>query len=123
MKFQSDTEHRFSVILENDKSVKKWFKPVKGQFQIFYSHDDEYVPDFAAETTDACYLCEPKAQDEMDDSIVQAKARAAAAWCQRAAEHGGGKPWKYLLVPHDKVDETKTIAGLAASFLVTAATI
>jgi type III restriction enzyme len=33
-KFDSDTECRFSVILEQDSL--KWFKPAKGQFQIFY---------------------------------------------------------------------------------------
>ena len=74
---------------------------------------------FAAETADACYLCEPKAADEMTDPAVQAKARAAVAWCQRATEHGGGKPWRYLLIPHDKIDGTKTLAGLAAAFKVT----
>src|SRR5690606_22802994 len=33
-KFDSDTERRFAVILERNAS--KWFKPAKGQFQIFY---------------------------------------------------------------------------------------
>src|SRR5690606_33961716 len=36
-KFDSDTERRFAVILENDKSVIKWVKPNKGTFQIHYS--------------------------------------------------------------------------------------
>ncbi|CAN5344529.1 DEAD/DEAH box helicase family protein [soil metagenome] len=117
-KFQSDTERRFSVIVENDKAVLKWFKPLKGLFKLFYSNEEEYVPDFAVETKDCCYLCEPKMRKEIDDPVVQSKARAASAWCQRATEHGGGKPWKYLLVPHDAIDETKTIAGLAATFLV-----
>ena len=34
-KFDSDTERRFAVILERD--ADKWFKPAKGQFQVFYS--------------------------------------------------------------------------------------
>jgi type III restriction enzyme len=118
VKFQSDTERRFSVILENDKTVTKWFKPVKGQFQIFHSYDDEYVPDFAAETAEACFLCEPKAADEISDTTVQAKARAAALWCERATKNGGGKPWTYLLIPHDKVDDTRTLAALAAAYKV-----
>jgi type III restriction enzyme len=33
-KFDSDTERRFSVILERD--AQKWFKPAKGQFKIYY---------------------------------------------------------------------------------------
>jgi len=34
----------------------------------------------------------------------------------RATEHAGGKPWKYLLIPHNEIDESKTLAGLAASW-------
>jgi len=120
-KFQSDPERRFAVVLENDKSVLKWLKPTKGQFNIHYSHDDEYVPDFAAETADACYLCEPKRASEVQDPVVLAKAKAAALWCQRATESAGGKPWKYLLIPHDMIDDTKTVAGLAAAHLVSSA--
>lgn len=116
LKFQSNSERVLSVILESDKSVVKWLKPSKGDFRIYYAHDDEYVPDFAVETKDARYLCEPKARDEMKDDTVLAKARAASAWCQRATEHAGGKPWKYLLIPHDAIDESKTLAGLAATW-------
>jgi type III restriction enzyme len=48
-KFDSDSERRFAVILE--RSASKWFRPVKGQFQIYYklgSEQPEYVPDFVA---------------------------------------------------------------------------
>jgi type III restriction enzyme len=44
-KFDSDTERRFAVILERD--ANKWFKPAKGQFQMFYklgAEQPEYVP-------------------------------------------------------------------------------
>ena len=119
VKFQSDSERRFAVVLENDKTVLKWFKPAKGDFRIYYAHDDEYIPDFAIETADCCYLFEPKARDEMDDPVVLAKAKAAALWCDRATKHAGGKPWVYVLVPHDVIDETKTLAGLAAGHTVT----
>lgn len=119
-KFDSDPERRFAVVLENDRSVLKWFKPLKGQFHLYYAQDDEYVPDFAVETADGCYLCEPKRAADMQDPVVLAKAKAAAMWCQRATEHGGGKPWTYLLVPHDAVDESKTLAGLAAAYTVSA---
>jgi type III restriction enzyme len=50
-KFDSDTERRFAVILERD--ALKWFKPAKGQFQIYYklgTEQPEYIPDFVAET-------------------------------------------------------------------------
>jgi type III restriction enzyme len=117
LKFHSDTERRFTVILENDKSVLKWLKPNRGDFQIQYSQDSYYEPDFVVETETTRYLCEPKAASEMDDETVQQKAKAAVTWCKHATNHGG-KPWKYLLVPHDKVDDTKTLAGLAAAWEV-----
>ena len=49
-KFDSDSERRFAVILENDKEVAKWFKPAKGNFQIHYTSDASYEPDFVVET-------------------------------------------------------------------------
>jgi hypothetical protein len=33
-----------------------------------------------------------------------------------ADEAGLGKPWKYLLIPHDAVAENMTIEGMAAQF-------
>jgi type III restriction enzyme len=34
-KFQSEAERKLAVILERE--ALKWFKPAKGQFQIYYS--------------------------------------------------------------------------------------
>ena len=65
-KFDSDTERRFSVILERD--ALKWFKPARGQFQIFYKsgvEQPEYVPDFVVETAHELLICETKARNEM----------------------------------------------------------
>ena len=116
LKFQSNPERVMAVILEGDSTVQKWLKPSKGDFRIYYAHEDEYVPDFAVETSNARYLLEPKSTKEMTDEMVLGKARAASLWCQRATEHAGGKPWKYLLIPHDAIDESKTLAGLAATW-------
>ena len=109
-KFDSDTERRFSIILERD--ALKWLKPAKGQFQIYYkrgSEQPEYVPDFVAEADACIYMVETKARDEMTDPEVLAKAEAAVQWCRHASGHAaevGGKSWKYLLVPHDAVQES-----------------
>jgi len=116
-KFDSDSERRFAVILENDQDVLKWFKPAKGDFQIHYSHEESYEPDFVVETKTAKYLCEPKQAGEMTDEVVLAKAEAAATWCNHATVHAneyGGKPWCYLLIPHDQIGDQMTLAGLAA---------
>ena len=51
------------MVLENDDDVLKWFKPSKGDFQIYYCHDEEYVPDFAVETADCCYLLRAQAAE------------------------------------------------------------
>ncbi|MEX0642707.1 MAG: DEAD/DEAH box helicase family protein [Pirellulales bacterium] len=116
-KFDSDPERRFAVLLENEEDVLKWFKPAKGDFQIHYSHEDSYEPDFVVETKTEKLLCEPKRSNEMTDETVQAKADAAATWCKHATDHAnenGGKPWRYLLIAHDQIQDQMTLAGLAA---------
>ncbi len=120
-KFDSDPERRFAVLLENDDEVLKWFKPAKGDFQIHYSHEDSYEPDFVVETKTEKLLCEPKRASEMTDETVLAKADAAATWCKHATDHAnenGGKPWRYLLIPHDQVQDQMTVNGLAARYRV-----
>lgn len=119
-KFDSDTERRLAVILDRDS--EKWFKPAQGQFQISYKvgvDHREYVPDFVAETADCLYLLEPKARNEMTDPEVLAKKDAAVLWCARATDHAlgnGGKPWQYVLIPHDVIAENMTLAGLVTEF-------
>lgn len=117
-KFSSDPERRFAVLLEDEPQSLKWFKPAHDQFKIFYRGGEAYEPDFVVETATAKYLCEPKRADDIDDAVVQAKARAAAEWCQHASQHEathGGKPWIYLLIPHDAIVTSATLQGLAAT--------
>ncbi len=122
-KFQSDTERKLAVILERE--ALKWFKPAKGQFQIVYkfgADNPEYQPDFVAETGDVIYMLEPKAKNELADPDVVAKKDAAVKWCKQASDHAAtykGKPWKYLLIPHDAIAENMTLEGLAKHFTMT----
>jgi type III restriction enzyme len=119
-KFQSDSERKLSIIL--DREAQKWFKPAKGQFQIYYKSGPdhlEYQPDFVAETKTTIYMMEPKKRDEMGADEVLAKMVAAVKWCKQASDHAatcGGKPWHYLLIPHDVISENMTISGLAGQF-------
>ena len=121
-KFQSDSERRLAVIL--DRETLKWLKPANGQFQLFYKagiDPREYVPDFVAETQTGIYMLEAKARNEMDDVEVLAKKEAAVNWCSLASEHAvnnEGKPWKYLLIPHDEISENMTLKGLVNRFVV-----
>jgi type III restriction enzyme len=113
-KFDSDTERRFAIILERDAT--KWFKPAKGQFQIYYklgTEQPEYIPDFVAETDATIFMVETKARADLNTQEVQSKAAAAMRWCKHASDHAssvGTKPWKYLLVPHDEVNESRRLA-------------
>lgn len=121
-KFQSDTERTLSVVLERE--AIKWFKPAKGQFQIYYRWNGdrpEYQPDFVAETDDLIYMLEPKRRSEMDAAEVLAKKAAAVKWCQQASTYmqsNGGKPWSYILIPHDAIAQNMTLKGLADRFQV-----
>ncbi|MSR10606.1 MAG: hypothetical protein EXR84_02255 [Gammaproteobacteria bacterium] len=108
------------MLLENEKDELKWFKPAERHFQIRFSHDaPPYEPDFVVETKNTKYLCEPKRADQINSEEVQAKARAAIKWCEYASAHeieNKGKPWKYLLIPHDAITATATLQGLESKY-------
>ena len=122
-KFQSDAERKLAVILERESL--RWFKPAKGQFRIFYkwgADHPEYQPDFVAETADGIYMMEPKAANQMTDGEVLAKRDVAVTWCRQASDYAagcGGKPWTYLLIPHDEIAGNMTLEGLASGFAQT----
>jgi len=119
-KFDSEAERKLALILERD--ALKWFKPAKGQFQIFYRHGaehPEYQPDFIAETADTVFMLEPKASNQMEDPIVLAKKEAAVKWCANATDHAqtyGRKPWRYVLIPHNEIAANITLDALTARF-------
>lgn len=118
-KFDSDSERRFAVLLENDSEVVKWVKLARGDLPIYYNRDKQYEPDFVVETKTEKFLCEPKQAKEMTDDAVLDKARAAVTWCTHATEHAkknNGKPWRYLLIPHDGIQNQMTLSGLAARY-------
>jgi type III restriction enzyme len=117
-KFHSEAERVLAVILERE--AIKWFKPAKGQFQIYYKNGadhPEYQPDFVVETEAAIYMLEPKSRKDLEDPIVVAKKDVAEKWCERASDHNakhGGKPWEYALISHDKIAQNMTIEGLVS---------
>jgi type III restriction enzyme len=121
-KFHSDTERVLAMILERD--ARRWFRPVTGQLNIYYQagpNKPEYVPDFVAATADLNLIIETKAAKDMDATDVKAKASAAEEWCKNASAYygeNGGKPWKYLLVPHDIVASSATLSMLVSRFAV-----
>lgn len=119
-KFDSvEGELRLAQILESDDGVIKWMKPAPGQFRIEYMNGKNYEPDFVVETTDAYLMIEPKRSTQMTQSDVDQKAKAAVRWCRFANEHAAecsGKTWAYLLIPHDAIELSRSIAALRAEF-------
>ncbi len=109
-----------AVILERD--ANKWFRPARGQFQLYYRYkgrEPEYQPDFVAETEEAVYMLEPKMSTQLEDAEVLAKKAVAVEWCAHASEYmekHSGKPWKYVLIPHDAIAQNRTLTGLAEQF-------
>jgi type III restriction enzyme len=121
-KFDSDSERRFAMVLENDEEVLKWFEPSEEDLRIHYKFQGQehlYRADFVVETGKDKFVCETKAANEMGSAETSAKAQAANKWCGQAAEHEikhGGKPWTYLLIPHDAIADNKTLQGLSATY-------
>jgi type III restriction enzyme len=121
-KFDSDQERILAIILDRDS--QKWFRPSKGQFPIYYKKHGsfgQYEPDFVAETEKTIFMLESKNSDELSDPLVLAKKDSASRWCKHASDYSmetGGKPWSYLLIPHDHVSENKTISSLANEYKV-----
>lgn len=123
-KFQSDTEREFAVIVEakSETGVLRWMKPGSGQFRIEYASGQAYEPDFVVETEKDKFIVETKAKGELSDPVVQAKAKAARKWVNHANEHAketAAKPWTYVLIPHDAVKPSATLASLVSSYAQT----
>ena len=107
-KFDSDTERRFAIVLEQDAKVQKWLRPSPKQFNIYYGPGgiSRYEPDFIVETENGIFMIETKASNEMSSRSVLEKAHAALVYCRAVSawnsEHNG-KPWDYALISHDDV--------------------
>ncbi|WP_277432355.1 hypothetical protein [Vibrio sp. 1180_3] len=124
-KFDSDTERRFSSLLE--RHSLKWLKPAAGQFNLYYRSGTEhpaYLPDFIAETDKYVLMIETKSAQHKEkeggwSEEVTEKAKAGSTWCKNASQHllaNGGKEWKYLLIPHDEVKDHNTLDSFISRF-------
>lgn len=117
-KFHSDSERQFAVVLENEKTVEKWVKPARANFQIQLDGGKLHEPDLVVEAAHGMYLCEVKADREVEEAAVLAKADAAAVWCRHATEMASqdGKPWRYLLVPAEAIQENASLEWMAKQY-------
>lgn len=120
-KFDSKTEKDFAVILEQEKNtVVKWLRPAQKQFRIYWDHNSkQYHPDFVVECADTIYMVETKKATDINSDEVQAKKRAALEYCKNATEFTtkhGGKPWKYVLIPHGMVMVNMSFENLVKDY-------
>jgi type III restriction enzyme len=126
-KFHSDTERILATVLERE--ARRWFRPVSGQFNIYYRagvNQPEYIPDFVVALDDITLMIETKKAREVteaqeSETEVKAKADQAVIWCKNASDYAAkvdGKPWAYLLVPHDAVAQNMTLAALRLRYEV-----
>ncbi|HCZ11975.1 MAG TPA: hypothetical protein DHV16_06935, partial [Nitrospiraceae bacterium] len=79
----------------------------------------QYHPDFVAETKDNIYLIETKKEGDIETSDVQEKAIAAIKYCNYATEfttQNSGKPWKYILIPHNAVQANMSFEALTRKY-------
>ena len=110
-----------ACLLEQDGEVIKWLRPARNQFHIYYDRNTKrYESDFVAETAAAIYMVETKKAGDLDTDAVQKKKTAALNYCAAASAFTaatGGKPWIYLLIPHDAVMLNMTLEGLAGKHI------
>lgn len=122
-KFDSKTEKDFAAILEQENNtVIKWLRPAQNQFRIYWKHNSrQYHPDFVVECHETIYLVETKKSQDIESVDVQEKKCAAIEYCKAATKftvQNGGKPWKYLLIPHGQVMVNMSFETLAKNFEV-----
>lgn len=114
--FDSSTEQDFAFVLETDKSVLRWLRPAKGQFNIYWDNGArKYEPDFIVETDSTIYMIEIKASKDIDNKEVNEKRIAAELYCEKATDFttaNGGKPWRYIMLSHDIVTRTSSFCYL-----------
>ena len=105
-KFDCSTELDFANLLENDKKVLRWLRPVPNQFRIYWGNGSHlYEPDFIVETSDIIYMIETKAESDMNNEDVQEKKKSAMEYCSIVSKETT-KPWQYVLIPHNAISRT-----------------
>lgn len=121
-RFDSSDEGRFAYLLEKDATVEDWLRPAPKQFEGLHWRDESgdsdhnYEPDFVVELADEIVMVEVKPREEIELFQVQAKKKTAEKYCELATKNVGQfgivKPWRYLIVPTEKITITSTISTL-----------
>jgi type III restriction enzyme len=66
-------------------------------------------------------MIETKKEGDIETADVQEKTKAALLYCKNATDFttkNGGKPWKYVLIPHNAVMTNMSFETLARKFAI-----
>ncbi|OGX38316.1 MAG: hypothetical protein A3D87_01925 [Omnitrophica WOR_2 bacterium RIFCSPHIGHO2_02_FULL_50_17] len=121
-RFDSSFEGRLAYLLDKDRSVEDWLRPAPAQFDGLFWRDasgdsqNRYEPDFVVEFKNEIAMVEVKPGEEVNDPDVQEKKKTAEKYCELVSKNIGNygivKPWRYVIVPTEKICLSATIAGL-----------
>ena len=121
-RFDSSDEVRLAYLLDRSDTVQSWLRPAPNQFEGLFWRDSEgeanhkYEPDFVVELSDEIVMIEVKPAGEISDPIVQAKKQTAEMYCEivnkNIGKFGIVKPWRYVIVPTERITIHSTIDGL-----------
>lgn len=121
-RFDSSDEARMAYLLDRDEAVEDWLRPAPNQFEGLFWRDAEgeahhrYEPDFVVELKSEIVMIEVKPENEMNAPSVQAKKTTAEKYCevvnQTIGKFGIVKPWRYVVIPTDRITIRSTIESL-----------
>ena len=124
-RFDSSDEVRMAYLLDKDPSVQDWLRPAPNQFEGLYWRDEfgnsqhRYEPDFVVEFEHEIVMVEVKPSGEIKDADVQEKKKTADKYCEIISNNIGKyrivKPWRYVIVPTERITITSTVAVLLKS--------
>lgn len=123
-RFDSSDEVRLAYLLDKDPNVEDWLRPAPNQFEGLYWRDSDgnsqhkYEPDFVVELSVEIVMVEVKPSTEIDLPDVQEKKKTAEKYCElvtkNIGKYGIVKPWRYLIVPTERITVSSTVERLLA---------
>ncbi|MBU1020717.1 MAG: LamG domain-containing protein, partial [Firmicutes bacterium] len=123
-RFDSSDEARMAYLLDKDSTVEDWLRPAPNQFEGLFWRDEmgdsqrRYEPDFVVEFEKEIVMIEVKPSDEMESHDVQEKKKTSEKYCDLVTKNIGDfgivKPWRYVIVPTEKITISSTVGGLLA---------
>jgi len=121
-RFDSSDEVRMAYLLDKEMSVEDWLRPAPNQFEGLYWRDEagnsqhRYEPDFVVEFEREIVMIEVKPGGEIKDLDVQEKKKTADKYCELVSKsvgkYGIVKPWRYIIVPTEKITVSSTVEVL-----------